>query len=121
MRCAALTLSALKSLDVPPAAIHLILNWIFQSRGLPRKDIESALKRDVEIIIPHAPKPLVTAINTGVPPVFGEPETPLAALFEDMAFRLSKVEHKDETPKIPMEAWNRVKSRERQRGESSNT
>jgi len=120
VRCTALTLSALASLDVPPAAIHLLLNWIFRGGGLPRKDMESALKRDVEIIIPHAPKPLVAAINSGVPPVFGAPDTPLAALFEDMAYRMSNAEHKEETPKITTEAWKRVKSRERQRGESSN-
>ncbi len=121
VRCAALTLNSLKTMDIPSANIHLILNWIFQSSGLSRKDIESALKREMEIIIPHSSKTMVTAINKGTPPVFGEPDTPLSAIFEGMAYHLSKIEHQEETPKVPTETWKRVKSRRRQRGESFNS
>jgi len=115
VRSMSLTLETLDSLGYPPDKILLVLNWIFERHGLVRDDINSALNKDIEIIIPFAPEPVVNAINIGVPTVFAEPESPLGALFEDLSFKFSKQEHKSERPKLPTEVWERVAERARKR------
>lgn len=115
VRSTSLTLETLYSLKYSPENIHLVLNWTFERQGLLRNDINTALKKDIEIVIPFAPKSLVTAINVGVPTVFAEPETPLGAVFEDLCFKFSKQKHKDEKPKLPTETWERVTQRARKR------
>ena len=115
VRSMVLTLDTLYSLNFSPEKIHLVLNWTFERHGLAREDINTALKKNIEIIIPFAPEQLVSAINVGVPTVFAEPETPLGALFEDLAFKFSKKEHIDEPPKLPTDVWERVVERGRKR------
>lgn len=115
VRSMSLTLETLDTLGYPPDKIRLVLNWTFERHGLVRDDINRALKKDIEIIIPFAPEPVVNAINIGVPTVFAEPESPLGALFEDLSFKFSKQEHKEERPKLPTEVWERVAERARKR------
>jgi pilus assembly protein CpaE len=95
--------------------IFLILNWTFQSHGLPRKDIEAALRHPIDVVIPFASEPLVDAINTGIPPVIKSAEEPLTVLFEDLAFMLSKEEHKSRPPDAPTAVWKRIWRRQQKR------
>jgi pilus assembly protein CpaE len=120
VRSTSLTLETLYSLNFSSENIHLVLNWTFERLGLSRTDINTALKKDIEIIIPFAPEAIVTAINVGVPTVFAEPETPLGALFEDLSFKFSKQEHKEDPPKLPTEVWERVTERGRKRKAKGN-
>lgn len=102
-------------LGYPRDRVFLMLNWTFQSRGLPRKDIESALRHPVDAVIPFASEHLVDAINTGSPVVAKAGEEPLTILFEDLAFALSKDEHKAYQPTTPTNVWHRVRRRHQKR------
>lgn len=112
-------LGVFDTLNYDPSKIHLVLNWTFQRHGLPRKDIEAAIKRPIDFVIPFAPEPFVTAINLGKPPVISDPKSPLGALFEDFSFMLSKENDMKERPKFPSEAWERTVSRLKQRQQKS--
>ena len=94
---------------------RLILNWIFEKRGLAQKDIEEVLRTNIDLIIPFSSDRFVTAINLGNPPVLDSPDQPLGALLEDLAFFLSKDEHRKKRPKDPSEAWKRVVERYKKR------
>lgn len=91
--------------------IRVVLNWTFQRNGLARKDIEAALRREIDLVIPFAPEPMVAGINLGTPPVYGDPHSALGALFEDMSFMLSDEKDRRKRPGQPTEAWNRVVQR----------
>jgi pilus assembly protein CpaE len=91
--------------------IKITMNWIFEKRGLPRKDIESVLKTPIQYILPYVPDVFVSSINLGVPPVIGAPNTPIGALFEDLAYAMSREEDQKRKPALPSEAWTRVTER----------
>jgi pilus assembly protein CpaE len=65
-------------------------------------------------VIPYDADTFVSAINLGVPPVFGATNTRVAALLEDYAFHISKEDHRKAKPRSPTEAWKRVSRRMRQ-------
>jgi pilus assembly protein CpaE len=88
--------------------VCLILNSTFQNRGLARADIETTLKHPINLVIPFVPDLLITAINTGTPIVTKSPEHPFGVLMEDLAYSLSKEEHKLLQPQTPSPAWKRV-------------
>jgi len=67
------------------------------------------------VIIPFAPDSFVLAINRGIPPILESPPTPLGALFEDLAYALSKPEHQKQPPTQPTPMYQRVAARLAQR------
>lgn len=95
--------------------VFLVLNWTFGQQGLARKDIENALGQHVNLVVPYAPDPLIDALNTGIPSVVKAPDSPMSALFEDLAFYLSKEEHRTKQPAEPTAAWKRVFQRRQKR------
>ena len=109
------TLEVFGTLEYPNSALQLALNQTIGRSGLSLEDIEGALKRSIDLVIPHDAETFVSAINLGVPPVFGATNTRAAALLEDYAFHLSKDEHRKNRPKNPTDAWKRVNRRMRQR------
>ena len=110
VRAAVSTLGVFESLGYPSDKTRLVLNWTFQRGGLSKKEIEAALKRPIDFVLPYASETLVAAINLGKPPVIAEPNQPLSNLFEDMTFYLSK-----QRPGTPTPAWQRVAHRIQQR------
>jgi pilus assembly protein CpaE len=104
-------LETFQVLGYPKEKIRIGLNWTFQRHGLARKDIETALKRPIDLVIPFAPEPTVGAINLGKPPAYNEPNSPLGSLFEDLAFFFSDPEQKKQRPAVQTEAWGRVVQR----------
>ncbi|MBT7015147.1 MAG: response regulator, partial [Anaerolineae bacterium] len=72
VRCAGMALSVFKELEYPKEKVDLVLNWNFQSQGLPRGEIETALKKKLSIVIPYAADPIVSAITMGKPPILSE-------------------------------------------------
>lgn len=108
VRAAVCALSVFDDLKYPREMIRLVLNWTFQKGGLPKKDIENALNRTIDLQLPFTPEPIVQAINVGSPPVFSSPQSPLGSFFEDLSFLISKDSHKKVKPKNPSEAWLRV-------------
>lgn len=111
VRAAATTLDVFEALGYPPDRIRLVLNWTFERRGLQRADIEAALRRPIDIVLPFAPDAFVDAINAGVPPVLASPQPPIGAALEDLAFVLSPPEQRQQRPARPSEAWQRVAQR----------
>ena len=115
VRAVSLALDTFGILEYPLDMVRLLLNWTFDRQGLAQKDIEASLRRRIDLVIPHAPQHFIPAINLGVPPVFEDPLSPIGALFEDMAFAVSKEEHQKEKPQDPSAAWERVVKRLRKR------
>ncbi|MBN1536927.1 MAG: response regulator [Anaerolineales bacterium] len=115
VRSTVCALDVFNTLEYDPQKIRLVLNWTFQRNGLPRKDIEAAVKHPIDFVIPFAPEPFVMAINLGKPTVIDNPKSPLGALYEDFAFILSKENNMKERPQFPSDAWERTVSRLKQR------
>jgi pilus assembly protein CpaE len=115
IRAASGALEVFDSIEYPREKIHLVLNWTFERRGLARKDIENVLRKPIELIIPYAAEAFVSAINTGVPPVIGAPDSPLCALFEDIAFQFSREDDKKVIPSTPSASYLRLQERQASR------
>lgn len=113
VRATSMALAAFDTLGYSEGIVHLILNWTFERQGLSKTDIETGLHRKINGIIPFASEMFVQAINFGSPPVIEKPDSPLGAIFEDLAFWVSQDEHKKQRPKEPTEAWKRLASRVR--------
>lgn len=113
VRSTALVLEAFDSLGYPDDKVRLLLNWIFERQGLPKADIEAGLGREIKIIIPYASEIFVRAINFGTPPTLEKPDSPLGAIFENLAFSVSTAEQKRQRPDDPTEAWKRLARRMR--------
>ncbi len=117
VRCASSALAVFEKLGYDPEKIHLVLNWTFQNNGLPRKEIETALKTPLKVVIPYLSDALLLALMTGKP-VGLNPETALAgSLFEDLAYFLSKDEHKQAPPANPTPAFLGVQERLQKRAQ----
>lgn len=117
VRCASAALDVFERLEYPKEKVELVLNWTFKGKGLSRMEIEKVLKREIKIVIPHAADTLVTALTFGRPPVFTEPDGPVGALFEDLAYYWSRKNHKQAPPDPPREGYVRVVERARKRQE----
>lgn len=105
------TLDTFESLGYSRDNIYLILNSTFQHHGLTHSDIKAALKHPLNLVIPFASDLLINAINTGLPVMTQLPEHPFGVLLEDLAYYLSKDEHKLSQPPTPTPAWKRVNQR----------
>ena len=108
-------LDTLAMLDYADERISLLMNWTFAKGGLAQRSIESALGRSVDYVIPFAESLLVETLNLGVPAVLRYRRKPLGAVLEDLAFYLSKPDHKESTPEHPSETWRSVQERQEQR------
>ncbi len=111
VRTAAIALGTYRKLGYAPDKIKLVLNWTFEHGGLASKKIESALNHPISLVLPFAPTRFVSAINRGIPLVYGYPEDPVSSLIEDFSFRLSKEAHQGIPPAAPGAAWHRVNDR----------
>ena len=120
VRSAGMALKVFDELGYPENKVELVLNWNFQSQGLPRGEIEAALKRKLSVVIPYVADSIVTSITLGKPPIIETPETPLGALLEDLTFRWSENSQKKKRPEEPTEAWLRVAERMRKRAKAAN-
>ncbi len=115
LHATASALDVFETLQYPQQSLRLALNWVFERRGLPRKDIEDALQHPIDVVIPFASEMFVPAINRGVPTVLEAPTSPVGALLEDFAYYLSQADHQQNPPATPSPAWQRVAARLQQR------
>ena len=115
MRASSMALEIFEALNYQNKKIHLIVNWTFPRMGLALDDIEKFINRKVDLVLPCAEDEFVKALNYGRPPVLDGAESPLAAIFEDMALALSKEEHRKVRPQNPTSAWGRVAERMRKK------
>ncbi len=115
VRCASIALDVFDQLGYPPEKTTLVLNRTFRGKGLPRPEIEKALGREIRVVISHAAGTLVPSLIMGRPPALEDPEAPIGALFEDLAYFWSKQEHKQSPPDTGREGYQRVLRRARER------
>jgi len=111
VRAMAGALEVFDTLGYAREKVTMVLNWVFERRGLARKDIENVLRQTIQMVVPFAPETFVSAINLGAPPVIAAPMSPIGALFEDFAYSLSREEDQKQKPANPSEAWKRVQER----------
>lgn len=111
VRSAAAALHAFDTLNYSSAKVKLILNWTFPRQGLPQADIERFLKCKFDLIIPYNLEDLIKAVNLGEPIVLHPTVSPLAAMFEDYAFRLSRPEDLASQPAKESPSYRRVTRR----------
>jgi len=89
IQAAAVTLQAFRSLGLSEEATVPIVNYTFAKGGLSLETIQSALKRPIKAVIPHEPKLLIQAINSGTPLVLSQPSSAMAAAIQKLASVLS--------------------------------
>ena len=87
------------------------INWIFEKRGLARKDIEGVLGQNVNVMFPFSAEVMVSAINLGAPPVLNPVVSPIASVFEDLAYFLSREDDLRNRPSNPSEMLKRALER----------
>lgn len=75
LKVAAAALEIFESLGYPPSRVDLVLNWTFPHGGLPQKNVEAALHKTIQAVIPYEKTAAVQAINRGVPLVLLDPRS----------------------------------------------
>ncbi len=108
VRATLLAMETFQMLNYSLDRVRLMLNWTFERHGLARKAIEKTLKREIDVVIPYASEPLVKSINLGIPAVLDEANPPLVAIFENLAYLLSREDHKNNPPANPTPTYQRV-------------
>ena len=109
------TLDVFDDLGYPKHKVRIVLNCNTERGGLARANIEEALRRPVNVIVPYAPDVVLGAINHGTPPVIDKPTSEIGMLFEDLAYFASEPEHRNKRPDNPSPTWTRVATRMQQR------
>jgi pilus assembly protein CpaE len=111
IRAAVAALNVYKRLGYEDDKIKVVLNWTFKSPGLDQEQIERALSIPINLIVPHAPEQFIVALNLGMPILLHSPESQISTIFENIAYRLSKENHKSLPPGVPTKTWQRVNKR----------
>jgi pilus assembly protein CpaE len=92
VRAAAAALDTYRKLGYAEEKIHLVLNWTFEQKGLPRQKIEAALRHPCNLVLPFAPELFVEAINLGRPILLGRPNSKIAEAMRYFAAYLAKAQ-----------------------------
>lgn len=111
VRAAAAAIETYKKLGYDLEKITLIMNWIFERNGLARKNIESALHRSIDMILPYSPNITTEAINFGQPVLATKPAEVFSELLENLSFGVSKEDDRTVPPVNPTKAWQRTMKR----------
>ncbi len=111
LRAAVCALHIYDRLGYPSENIKIILNNTLQTGSFKQAQIEKALGRPVDMVLPYMPAEVIRAINFGEPFVLSQPDLPISAMIEDMAYSLSNAVHKNIPPASPSAAWKRVQHR----------
>jgi pilus assembly protein CpaE len=98
-------------LGYPDDKIKLVLNNVTNLPGIKPAQIEKVLKRSIDMQLPNDSAEAYRALNFGEPFVLKNPESPLSARIEDLAYELSQDSQKNATPAVPSPTWKRVQSR----------
>jgi pilus assembly protein CpaE len=115
VRAVTAALDTYEKLGYPKDKIKFVLNATFPHSNLSKEKIEPALGMTAFATLPYVQDVFVNAINLGQPLLFDKPDLPISGLLEDLAFHLSKDEHKKAKPENPTEAWKRVYKRYQER------
>lgn len=108
VRSVAAALEVFNALEYAPEKVRLIMNWVFPKSPLPQAEIEKALKRKVDLVLPYQPEEALRAINRGEPLTSGASLGALGTLLEDYAFALGREAGAASAPEQPSDAWRRA-------------
>ncbi len=111
IRAAVCALNIYEKLGYGREKIIPIINNAFFQAGIKQPQIEKALSRPVEHILPNTQAEFTKAINFGEPYILTNNETPASFMIEDMAYKLSKEVLKNIPPAAPTLNWRRVNNR----------
>jgi len=111
VRAAVSALEIYGRLGYPEYKIKIVLNQSTHPLGISQAKLEKALEREFDFLIPYEPKEVLRALNFGVPFVQNNPDLPVSAEIENMAYALSSELLKNLPPVVPTSAWKRVTGR----------
>jgi pilus assembly protein CpaE len=111
VRVATATLDTFASLGYPEEKTAVVINWVFPRRGLPQKEIETALGRPILAVIPHEPEGVVRSINEGVPMIIGQPTTAWSLAVEQLAYQIAAANVRARTDAAPSRRLAMLKKR----------
>ncbi len=115
IRAAICALDIYKKLGYPPDKILPVVNNICAPTLIKPAQIEKVIKYQIKMSIANAPNEFSRAINFGQPFILNDPDSPVAALMEDLAFEVSNENLRKIPPAVPTETWNNVNSRKTNR------
>ena len=111
IRAAICAMDIYKKLGYPPDKIVPVVNNVYTQNIIKPAQIEKVLKVPVTFTMANAPIELSRAINFGQPFILANPEIPVAAFMEDLAFEVSDENLKAIPPAVPTTTWNAVNNR----------
>ncbi len=111
LRAAAAAIETYKRLSYPSEKIRLVLNYTLEQSGLTRKNVETALKRNVDLVLPYDSNSVTYAINYGQPFAYHKPEIVLSQMVENFAMMISTEDDRNIPPVSPSKAWQRTMKR----------
>ena len=114
-RAVTAALDTYDKLDYPKDKIKFVLNAVFPHSNLTREKLETALGLSTFVTLPYTRDILVEAINLGQPVISHKPDQAISQLLEDLAFHVSKDEHRKTKPEDPTDTWKRVYKRYQER------
>ncbi len=115
LRSAVSALNIYDRLGFPEEKIKIILNNPTSTVSIKPSQLEKALKRKIDTIIPYEPNEVLRAINFGQPFYTQNPELSISSTLENIAYELSSEIHKNIPPPAPSQAWKRVTGRSTQK------
>lgn len=111
LRAASNALIIYDRLGFSKTKIKIVLNSITNHSGIKQTQLEKALGFPVSYTLPYDPEEVIRAINFGEPFILSNPELPISARIEDMAYALSDEGYKNLPPALPSATWKRVVNR----------
>ena len=110
LRAATSALEIYDKLGYPAEKIKLVLNRT-TSTGIQQAKLEKVLERPFDFVLPHDAGEVRRALDFGVPFVMENPDLPISAQIENMAYKLSDELFKNLPPALPSATWKRVNKR----------
>jgi pilus assembly protein CpaE len=111
LRAAICAMNTYDKLDYGPDKVLLALNNTMKSPAIKQSQIEKALGRQINLVIPYDSGEVNRAINFGDPFLLKNPESPVSVVLEDTAYALSNDLLKNIPPAAPTMSWRRVTDR----------
>ena len=111
VRAAVAALDTYNRLGYADEKIKFVLNHTFEGRWLPRKKIEFALHKTLELVLPYTPDLFVDAINIGQPLMYEKPNEPVCETIRYFAGQVSKAEDSRSAPPAVTSSWQQIAKR----------
>lgn len=111
LRAAVSTLEVYDKIGIRADQVKLVLNHTTNIAGIKPAQLEKVFGRGFDYKLPYEPREVFRSINFGEPFVLSQPDLPISAAIEDMAYDLSDNSYKNLPPASPSAAWKRVNER----------